>query len=101
MKGLADTGDRDPCQLRRDQTVGGRLIAVDGARLVGLGVAIGLALAVPAARALQSIVSGLHGSPWPVLFASIGLLVATGATSMIVGPRRAVQIEPAVALRLD
>ena len=78
-----------------------RLIATEGTRLVGVGLLVGSAFAVPATHALQAVVSGLDESGWSVLFSSMVLLVATAAASILVSVRRAVRIEPAVALRLD
>jgi predicted permease len=78
-----------------------RLVAREGARLVGLGTAIGLALALLSTRALSSFLYGVSAFD-PVVFVGVpATLIAASVLATVVPARRAIAVDPAVALRND
>jgi ABC-type antimicrobial peptide transport system permease subunit len=76
-----------------------RLIIANAARVVGAGVAIGLALSAVGGRLIQTMLFGVR--PLDLLtFAAVTLLLAIIAALSILGPAwRAARIDPAIALR--
>ncbi len=76
-------------------------IAGRGMRLAGIGLAIGMALAFALARLLASIVFGVSTTD-PVIFASIPVVLAIVALAACYLPaRRAMKVDPMVALRYE
>jgi putative ABC transport system permease protein len=72
-----------------------------GLRLVAGGVVIGLALSAVGARLLGSFLFGVSTYD-PVTFAAVPVvLVAVGALAAYLPARRAIQIDPAAALRAE
>jgi putative ABC transport system permease protein len=78
-----------------------RLVLWEGIRLAGLGVLIGLALALPLTRWLRSLLFGVTATD-PATFAVVtGSVVAIAVTACYLPLRRALKVQPAEALRLD
>src|SRR5262249_26378163 len=78
-----------------------RLALRQGFRLVAIGIALGLAGAIAATRALRSLLFGV-GPTDPFTFVAITLLLALVALLACWFPaRRATQVDPMVALRAE
>ncbi|HET7565071.1 MAG TPA: ABC transporter permease [Gemmatimonadaceae bacterium] len=69
--------------------------------LVGIGIAVGLPLALLAGRAVASQLYGVAPYSIVVLAIATGLVVATATVACIVPVRRAIRIDPLVALRSE
>jgi putative ABC transport system permease protein len=77
------------------------MVLLDGARLAGIGLAIGLVGALSLGRFLQSLLFGV-GSADPVTLGGVVLLLAAVALAACLLPAlRAVGIDPIAALRAD
>ena len=76
-----------------------QLVLRHGGLLVGLGLAIGLLSAAGLARLLRSLLLGL--SPWdPLAFAGVALVLLVAAfLACLVPARRAMRVDPLLALR--
>jgi ABC-type antimicrobial peptide transport system permease subunit len=78
-----------------------RLVLASGLRLVGLGVAIGLAGAYGLTRVLQSLLYGVTAHD-PLTFAGNAVLLALVAAAACLLPAlRAARVNPIVALRAE
>lgn len=78
-----------------------RWIAGRGIRLAGIGLGIGLAIAFAAARLLSSLMMGVSATD-PLIFAGIPVLLAAIALAACYIPaRRAMKVDPMVALRYE
>jgi len=78
-----------------------RLILVEGARPVVVGVVMGLAAAWASTRLVESLLFGVEPSD-PLTFAAVTVVIVVGAaTSMLAPAWRAARVEPATALRQD
>jgi len=78
-----------------------RLVLGNGMRLVGLGLALGLAGAFAISRLLAQFLYGLSAAD-PVTFAGVAVVLAAVATlANYVPARRALRVDPMVALRYD
>ena len=76
-----------------------RLVLAEGVKLALCGMALGIALAVPAARLLKTLLFGVTATdPITFLIVSIGLVVIS-AIACYIPARRALRIGPAEALR--
>jgi ABC-type antimicrobial peptide transport system permease subunit len=72
-----------------------------GARLVGVGIAAGLAGAFTTTRFLKVLLAGVDPLD-PVAFAAAtGFLAATGLVACYLPVRRAANVDPIVALRSE
>jgi putative ABC transport system permease protein len=77
------------------------MIVGQAARLAGIGVAIGLAVALPMAPFLDSQLYGVTSFD-PLTFLSVPImLVVIAALAAIVPARKAMRIDPLAALRID
>ena len=104
---VAFSASRRTCELGVRASLGARrrdlvrLIVAEGLRLVGCGVGIGLALALPATRLLESFLVGVSPND-PLTF---GLIVATLAAvaslASYLPARRAARIDPVASLRSE
>jgi putative ABC transport system permease protein len=78
-----------------------RLVLTQSGRLVGVGVAIGLAAAWGAMRALASLLYGVQPTD-PATFAAVpACLTAVALLAVLVPARRASRIDPTVAMRAE
>jgi putative ABC transport system permease protein len=69
--------------------------------MTGVGVAIGVPLAIVAARAIGSQLYGIDaGNPWAMIGA-VTLLASAGALASVVPARRASRVDPVEALRTE
>jgi ABC-type antimicrobial peptide transport system permease subunit len=69
--------------------------------LAAFGLAIGIALAVPLARAIGALLYGVGPRDPASYLAAAGVLLATAVAASLVPARRAVRIDPAAALRAE
>ena len=76
-----------------------RLILSSGAVLVSLGLAVGVAAAVGTTRLLGSLVFGVSPLDAPTFAMAGAVLVAVAAAAHLIPARRALRVDPAVALR--
>ena len=77
------------------------LVVGDGLKLTALGVVIGVAAAAVAGAGLESLLYGV-GALDPATFGGMtALLVAASVLASVVPARRAVQVDPMVALRRE
>jgi putative ABC transport system permease protein len=76
-----------------------RLILGQGARLIGIGVAIGLLGGVWAARALTSLLFGVKSTDLPTFIAVSVLLATLALVACAVPALRATRVDPLVVLR--
>jgi ABC-type antimicrobial peptide transport system permease subunit len=77
------------------------LVFGQGAKLAGGGLAIGLALALLSGRLLQGLLFGVTArDPWILAGVTVAVAVATLAACYI-PVRRAVRVDPMVALRAE
>jgi putative ABC transport system permease protein len=76
-----------------------RLVVGDGLRLAGLGVIVGVAVALLVTRLLRALLFGVTATD-PVTFLSVSLVLVLVATAAAYLPaRRALEIDPVEALR--
>jgi predicted permease len=77
------------------------LVVRDGVRLMLVGVAVGLPLALWSARALQSLLFGVSpADPWTVAGTAL-LFAIVGVLGGVLPARRAATVDPVTALRAD
>jgi putative ABC transport system permease protein len=84
-------------------TIGGvfRLVVGDGLRVAALGVAVGIALAILAARGMATLLYGIEPThPLTLTLTAAGLLAVAVAAS-ILPAWRASRVDPMVALRAE
>jgi putative ABC transport system permease protein len=79
----------------------GRLILGQGLALAGAGVALGLVGALAATRLLEGLLFSISATDPTVYAALAGVLLATAALACYVPARRAMRVDPAVALRSE
>lgn len=78
-----------------------RLVLREGLRLTGVGIVIGMLLALPLMQLLRALLFGVTASdPTTFLFVSLALVLVTAA-ACYVPARRALQLAPVEALRVD
>jgi predicted permease len=78
-----------------------RLVVAQGARVVALGVAIGLLTAFAATRALSGLLYGVAAVDGPTFAAMASLMLAIGGLAAYVPARRASRVDPCESLRSD
>jgi len=76
-----------------------RLVAGSGARLIGVGVVVGLLLSIAVGIGLESLLIGIEPTD-PITYAGvIGVLTVVAAAACLVPARRAAALDPATTLR--
>src|SRR5208337_2360903 len=77
------------------------LVLRNGMLLVGSGVVVGLAGSAASARLLQSQIQGVSAYDLLAFAVAAATLLATGLVACVIPARRAVRVNPMVALRHD
>jgi predicted permease len=78
-----------------------RMILGQGLRLAAIGIGVGLLVALPAMRVVRSFLYGIEPAG-PLVFAAVSVgVLATALLSCYVPARRAMRLDPNVALRHD
>jgi len=94
-----EIGIRMALGARREEVM--RLVVGDGMILCGVGVALGLPLALAATRVLTTFLYGTKPGD-PIAFAGISVLLgAVAALASYIPARRATKVDPLVALRYE
>ena len=78
-----------------------RMVVAQGARVVAFGVALGLAAAFVATRALGSLLYGVAAVDGPTFAAMASLMLAIGGLAAYVPAHRASRVDPCESLRSD
>ena len=78
-----------------------RLVMGEGARLVAFGLLLGGLAAAAVPRILASALMGLSVSPWLVFLISLALIAGVVLGACYVPARRAMKVDPTVALRYE
>jgi predicted permease len=78
-----------------------RMVVTQGARVVALGVAIGLAAAFAATRALGGLLYGVAAVDGPTFAAMASLMLVIGGLAAYIPARRASLVDPCESLRGD
>ncbi|HET8887402.1 MAG TPA: ABC transporter permease [Candidatus Angelobacter sp.] len=94
-----EIGVRMALGAQRSNVLG--LILGQGARLIGIGVAIGIVGGVWAARALTSLLFGVKSTDLPTFIAVSLLLASLALVACAVPALRATRVDPLVALRSE
>jgi putative ABC transport system permease protein len=76
-----------------------RMVVGEGLRLTGVGLLLGLALALALTRYVSALLFGVTPTDAPVYFGVCGLLLAVAAGASYAPARRALRVDPVVALR--
>ncbi len=87
--------------LGADRRDVGRLVVGSSLRLVGLGVAVGLAATVVASRWVEAELFGVTGTDPLTLTAVSGVVLLAGLVAAWAPARRASRIDPAITLRAE
>jgi predicted permease len=77
------------------------MILREAAVLLGLGLAIGIALSIAAGRGAQSLLFGLKSGDPLTLISAAALLTAVALLASFIPARRAAKVDPMVALRYE
>jgi predicted permease len=78
-----------------------RLVLQEGALLVGVGLVIGAVLSIAGARFISGMLFGVSARD-PIVFVGVAALVATAALAACLVPgRRALKVDPLLALRAE
>jgi putative ABC transport system permease protein len=78
-----------------------RLVMRHALTLAGIGLAIGLPLALAVSRAMAKFVFGIVSVSFPILMSLTGLLIIVALAAAYVPARRAFRVDPMVALRYE
>jgi putative ABC transport system permease protein len=76
-----------------------KMVLVSGARLVGLGILVGLVASFSLSRLIASQLWGVSAGDPATVASVVALVLATGVVACWVPARRATQVDPVVALR--
>lgn len=87
--------------LGASQTGVTRMVIAEGLRLTVIGTAVGIPLAIAAARVLRTLMFGVTESDPAVLAGCAALFTLLGACAGLIPGRRAANVDPAVALRAE
>ena len=78
-----------------------RMVVVQGARVIAIGVVIGLAVAAMATRALGTLLYGVDPYDKVTFAGTVGLMVVIGLAATYLPARRASNVDPIESLRGD
>ena len=78
-----------------------RMVVAQGARVVAVGVAIGLLAAFAATRALAGLLYGVAAADGPTFAAMASLMLVIGGLAAYLPARRASRVDPCESLRSD
>lgn len=78
-----------------------RLVAQDGIPVIAIGLLVGLLSSLGLTRLMSSIVYGVSANDGATLLAVSAVLTATAALAVYIPARRAMQVDPIVALRYE
>ena len=78
-----------------------RLVAREGVPVIGVGLLVGLVLSLGLTRLISSIVYGVSATDGATLLAVSGILTATAILAVYVPARRAMRVDPMVALMYE
>jgi predicted permease len=78
-----------------------RMVLLEGFRLAGAGLAIGLVASIPAARAMRSLLYGVRPSDPLTYLAVAFVLLGVALLASFIPAHRATRIDPMQALRCD
>ena len=78
-----------------------KLVVGRSARLAGIGVAVGAALAYAAGRSMQSLLAGVEPGSIPVFAAAVALALVMTMAGTLLPAWRAVRVDPLAATRVD
>ena len=78
-----------------------RQVAIDGMKLVGLGLAIGLLASAAVTRAMSSMLFGVVPTDVPTVAAVVAFMALVGLAACFFPARRATRINPTEALRAE
>jgi ABC-type antimicrobial peptide transport system permease subunit len=73
----------------------------EGLRVVGIGVAVGIVLALAAGRLVAAVLYGVAPSDWGAMLLASATLVIVAIIAALVPAWRAARVDPNVALRAD
>ena len=76
-------------------------VVLDGLRLAGLGLIAGLGLSLIVSRALQGALFGVSPTDPITLVAVASILAVVAAVASLIPARRAMRVDPIVALRME
>jgi putative ABC transport system permease protein len=77
------------------------LVLTEGLRLVGLGIAIGVAAAFLLTRFLETMLFGVRARDTTTFVLASGILLGAGLLGCLAPARRAMRVDPAIALRAE
>jgi predicted permease len=78
-----------------------RLVLADGARMVAMGLALGVAAALVAGRVLKGLLLGTSPVDWATFAVAAGVLAAAAITASLIPAWRAARADPVKALRTE
>jgi ABC-type antimicrobial peptide transport system permease subunit len=78
-----------------------RLVLRHALTLAGIGLAIGLPLALAVSRAMATFVFGIVSVSLPILISLAGLLIVVALAAAYIPARRAFRVDPMLALRYE
>jgi ABC-type antimicrobial peptide transport system permease subunit len=77
------------------------MVLRDALLLVSAGLAVGLPLAVAAARAVHAVLDGVPAAGFAMLASTGAVLLAVGTVAALLPARRAARIDPMATLRQE
>jgi ABC-type antimicrobial peptide transport system permease subunit len=78
-----------------------RMVVAHGARVVGVGIALGVLAALAATRALGTLLFGVAAVDAPTYAATSAVMLAIGLLASYVPALRASRVDPAESLRSE
>jgi putative ABC transport system permease protein len=78
-----------------------RMILGEGAMMAAIGLVVGAVLSTPLSRMLEGLLFGVQPLDAPTISIAAAMLVAVALIAAWVPARRAMAVEPMVALRRD